>query len=225
VSSGFEVSTAPELLANAAVLLSGFVWFCYIGLEVSAASWTTTYLKKAGFEEKQASVIFSLFWVAMMLGRFAASQAVTTEIGRVTIQIAAVAAALFILVMTLQTPRAVGAACVILLGLCFAPMFPTTVGLRFAKFQPHLYGSVFAIIFAIGLLGSSVVPAAIGAVSSRATIRRLPNHGWGSNCDTTRRKLNCPVSKLCRSSKRLPPFWSRTGSGLLSALGVTGTRL
>ena len=44
-------------------------------------------------------------------------------------------------------------------------------GVTFARFNPSLYGSVFAIIFSLGLLGSSIVPAAIGAVSEKYSIR------------------------------------------------------
>ena len=50
-------------------------------------------------------------------------------------------------------------------GLFLAPIFPTTVGLTLAKFNPSIYGTVFAIMFPIGLLGPTLVPAAIGSVS------------------------------------------------------------
>ena len=39
-----------------------------------------------------------------------------------------------------------------LTGLAFAPIFPTIVGVTFAKFDASQYGSIFGIIFAIGLL-------------------------------------------------------------------------
>ncbi len=169
-SSGFELSTAVMLTGNVAVWIAALCLFCYIGLEVSMASWTTTYLRNVGWNEKRSGLLFSAFWVAMMVGRLATSRFVTTEIGRPTIQAVVGVAAVFILVMTLTRRRAVGAVCVVLLGFCFAPVFPTTVGLTFARFDPALYGSVFALIFAVGLLGSSVVPAAIGAVSQRKSI-------------------------------------------------------
>ena len=162
ISSGFEF---------AVVLLSGLLLFCYIGLEVSAASWTTTHLKHAGFDEKRAALVFSLFWVAMMVSRLAASQWMTTAIGQAAIQACALASALALLLMTFRTARWVAAASVIFLGLVFAPLFPTIAGVTFARFNPSLYGSVFAIIFSLGLLGSSIVPAAIGAVSEKHSIR------------------------------------------------------
>jgi MFS transporter, FHS family, glucose/mannose:H+ symporter len=171
VSSGFELSAAVQLAGNTAVWIAALCLFCYIGLEVSMASWTTTYLRNVGWNEKRSTLLFSLFWVAMMAGRLATSRFVTTEVGRTTIQVVVLAAAALILVMTMTSRRGVGAVCVILLGLCFAPIFPTTVGLTFARFEPALYGSVFALIFAVGLLGSSVVPAAIGSISKQKSIR------------------------------------------------------
>ncbi|MCP5114049.1 MAG: MFS transporter [bacterium] len=170
VSSGFELSTAVDLTGNTAVWIAALCLFCYIGLEVSMASWTTTYLRDVGWNEKRSGLLFSAFWVAMMIGRLATSRFVTTEIGRATIQTVVCVAATLILVMTLTRRRGVGAFCVVLLGFCFAPIFPTTVGLTFARFEPALYGSVFALIFAVGLAGSSVVPAAIGSVSKQRSI-------------------------------------------------------
>ncbi len=171
VASGFALSTAVELIGNATVWIAALCLFCYIGLEVSMASWTTTYLSDAGWSDKRSALLFSLFWVAMMAGRLATSRFVTTQIGRATIEVVVIVAAALILLMTFTRRRRVGAVSVILLGLCFAPIFPTTVGLTFAQFDPGLYGSVFALIFAMGLLGSSIVPAAIGAISERKSIR------------------------------------------------------
>ena len=50
------------------------------------------------------------------------------------------------------------------IGLVFAPMFPTIVGYTFARFDSSFYGSIFGIIFSIGLLGS-FLPRIIGALS------------------------------------------------------------
>ena len=171
LSNGFDLMVALGLLSSFVVLLAGLVLFCYIGLEVSAASWTTTYLKEAGFDEKRASVIFSLFWVAMMLSRLAASQWMTTELGKAAVLSASFASALILLLMTLRGGKVTAAVSVVTLGVFFAPLFPTIVGLTFARFNPSLYGTVFAIIFAVGLLGSSLVPPAVGSVSQKRGIR------------------------------------------------------
>ncbi len=57
-------------------------------------------------------------------------------------------------------------------GLAFAPCFPTTVGVTFAKFSPEVYGSIFGIIFAVGLLGAVIIPKAIGNMASGSSVQK-----------------------------------------------------
>lgn len=169
-SSGANFSTMLSLLSNPTVLLAGFILFCYSGLEVSSASWTTTYLKKVGFTESSASIVFSLFWVAMIIGRVITSQFVTTAIGKATLQAVALAAAAALLLMTLTMNRVLAASLTILLGFFYAAIFPTTVGLTHSRTGGANFGSVFAIMFAIALLGPSTVPALIGYASKTRSI-------------------------------------------------------
>ena len=61
---------------------------------------------------------------------------------------------------------------VICTGLAFAPIFPTVVGVTFAKFDPSLYGSIFGIIFAVGLLGGTFVPKFIGNLSVGSSVQQ-----------------------------------------------------
>jgi fucose permease len=171
VASSYDLSSALALIHNPTALIAGLILFCYIGLEVSSATWTTTYLKNVGYSESKSSLVFSLFWVAMIVGRLIASQTVTTSIGKHIIASAALlaAAGLFILIVTKN--RVLAGLVVILLGLCYAPIFPTTVGVTFSRFDPSMYGSVFALMFAIGLLGPSIIPALIGHFSKTRSIR------------------------------------------------------
>jgi fucose permease len=59
-----------------------------------------------------------------------------------------------------------------LTGLVFAPIFPTIVGVTFARFEPRLYGSIFGIIFPVGLLGATFVPKIVGSLSVGATVQQ-----------------------------------------------------
>ena len=64
------------------------------------------------------------------------------------------------------TSKGAATVCVILLGLLFAPMFPTIAGLMFARVAGEVAGTGFSIIFAVGLLGAIFVPAWMGSISS-----------------------------------------------------------
>lgn len=77
-----------------------------------------------------------------------------------------------IAVMVLTTSPALAATAVLIAGLALAPMFPTIVGVTFAQYEPRLYGSIFGIIFAIGLLGPTVLLKLIGHFSVEAGVQR-----------------------------------------------------
>jgi fucose permease len=120
-----------------------------------------------------AGFVLSLFGVAMMAGRFGTSMIKNlTGIGVRLIAAASAVAMGAILLMTLTHNPAVAVAAVMLTGLVFAPIFPTIVGVTFAKFDPSLYGSIFGIIFPIGLLGATFVPKIVGNLSVGATVQQ-----------------------------------------------------
>jgi ABC-type Fe3+-siderophore transport system permease subunit len=51
-------------------------------------------------------------------------------------------------------------------------MFPTIVGVTFSKFDAGLYGSIFGIIFSVGLLGPTFLPFVIGKLSVGRSIQQ-----------------------------------------------------
>lgn len=160
------------LLANPVIIVSALALFCYIGLEVSMGGWITTYATGQGFSAKGSSMILSSFWIGLMVARLAASQAVTPSNGVMAITVLAVVAAVMIGLMTATKSKQTAGLFVILTGLAFGPLFPTIVGITFSKIDPSLYGSAFGIIFAVGLLGGSTIPAAIGYYAKGKTIQK-----------------------------------------------------
>jgi len=181
--AGFVLADAVALLAKPAVLVAALVLFCYISLESSFCNWLPAFGKEViskarpGISSDAADAsgqrLLSLFAVAMMVGRLAASQiSAITEYGSWFIAGAAVVAAVVIMAMTVSKSTLQAQALAILAGLFFAPCFPTTVGVTFAKFSPEIYGSVFGIIFAIGLAGAVIVPKAIGNLAKGSSVQK-----------------------------------------------------
>ncbi|UCE98845.1 MAG: MFS transporter [Planctomycetota bacterium] len=181
--AGFVISDAFALLAKPAVLVAALVLFCYISLESSFCNWLPSFGKEvisaaspdanADVVDASAQCLLSLFAVAMMAGRLIASQIpAITEYGSFFIAGAALISALIILTMTVTKSVQQAKILAILAGLAFAPCFPTTVGVTFAKFSPEIYGSVFGIIFAIGLLGAVIVPKAIGNLAKGSSVQK-----------------------------------------------------
>jgi fucose permease len=176
------IGDVVALLSKPAVLIAALVLFFYIAMEASFCNWIAPYGKEIiskDFPEMAGDVVdaaaqrmLSVFAVAMMVGRLIASQIqFITVHGDLIIAGAALVAGVIILGMT-KSGAIWTSALVACAGLAFAPCFPTTVGVTFAKFEPAVYGSVFGIIFAVGLLGAVIVPKAIGNYAKGSSVKR-----------------------------------------------------
>jgi len=160
------------LLANPAIIVAGLALFCYVGLEVSMGGWISTYAANQGFDARGANMVLSSFWIGLMIARLIATVVVTSANGVWVVSVLALAVAVVVGLMIAAKSRNVAALLVFLAGLCFGPIFPTIVGVTFAKIDPSIYGSAFGIIFAVGLLGGSTLPAAIGMYSQGKPIKK-----------------------------------------------------
>jgi len=183
VKAGFAISQAVGLLAEPAVLIAAFALFCYISLEVSFCNWIPPFGKEVitkenpeaeeGAADASAQRMLSVFAIAMMAGRVIAGFIPQiTNVGGWVIAGAAVAATLIILAMTVAKKSSMAWILAALAGLAFAPCFPTTVGVVFSQFTPNVYGSIFGIIFAIGLAGAVIVPKAIGNMAKGSSVQK-----------------------------------------------------
>jgi fucose permease len=183
VPAGFAISDAVALLREPAVLVAALALFCYISLESSFCNWLPPYGKEvitaakpdtdAGIVDASSQRMLSAFAVAMMVGRLIASQIPSiTAYGSYIVAGAALLTGIVILSMMVVKNVSQVWLLAILAGLFFSPCFPTTVGITFAKFKPQIYGSVFGIIFAVGLLGAAIVPKAIGNLAKGSSVQK-----------------------------------------------------
>ncbi|MBZ0257745.1 MFS transporter [bacterium] len=168
----FSVEAAGGLITDPTIILCALSLMCYIALEVSMAGWITTFMTSVGATDTQASTNLSFFSIAIMVGRLAAA----LVIGKMFVLsgpsgpwfVLGLSAVSAVVLFAMKGINSKGAAsiCVILLGLLFAPIFPTIAGLMFARVSGDVAGTGFSIIFAVGLLGAIFVPAWMGAISS-----------------------------------------------------------
>jgi len=181
VKAGFALGDAVALLKEPVVLVAALGLFCYISLESSFCNWLPPYAKEVisrdlpnaetGLVDATAQRMLSAFAVAMMAGRLVSSQiSAITSYGSWFIAGAALIAAVVIFAMTRSGAIWTGALAVCA-GLVFAPCFPTIVGVTYAK-HPTNFGSVFGIIFAVGLAGAVIIPKAIGNLSKGSTLQK-----------------------------------------------------
>jgi FHS family glucose/mannose:H+ symporter-like MFS transporter len=170
-AGGFDWSEARRVALDPAVILLAWVLFFYSALEISTAGWIRTYLEKDFQASARSSqIILTSFWVAMMLGRLAASQVVKRLRGPSLVLGASVAATLGLVLMAVAPSVAVATAGIIICGLSFAPVFPTTAGTASTYFS-KLFGTVFGILMTLALLSGAVVPPAVGYVAQQTTVR------------------------------------------------------
>lgn len=183
VEAGFVLSDAFALLAKPAAIVAALVLFCYIALESSFCNWLPLFGKEviskakpdldANTADASAQRLLSVFAIAMMVGRLLASVIPAIETHGVWFIVGcAFIAALIIVAMILAKKGRSAWILSALAGLVFGPIFPTTVGVTFPKFSDKVQGSLFGIIFAIGLLGAVIVPKAIGNLSKGSSIQR-----------------------------------------------------
>lgn len=180
-AQGFTLASAFALLRQPVTIVAALVLFCYIALESSFTNWLAPFGKEViskaqpGMPTAQldasAARMLSAFAIAMMVGRLITGLTAITNAGGWLIAGSAVIAAIVILVMTGVSGSGAAFALAAISGLVFAPAFPTTVGVTFGKFGGGS-GSLFGIIFAVGLLGAVIVPKAIGNMAKGASIQK-----------------------------------------------------
>ncbi len=170
-AGGFDWNEAKRMAVNPAIILLAWVLFFYSAIEISTAGWIRTYLEKEFQASAQSSkMILTSFWVAMMLGRLAASQVVKKMRGPSLVLGAGVGATVGLALMALAPNVATAAAAVLLCGLAYAPVFPTTAGTASTYFA-KLFGTVFGMLMTLALFSGTVVPPAVGYLAQQVNIR------------------------------------------------------
>lgn len=167
----FSGKAAAALITNPTIILCALALVCYIALEVSMTGWITTYMTSVGADETTASRVLSYFSIAIMVGRLAAAFIIggmlnLGESGMWFIAILALLIAVVTFYMKNVNTQGLATTMVILIGLLFAPCFPTIAGLMFARIEGAVAGTGFSLIFSIGLLGAIFVPAWMGSIAS-----------------------------------------------------------
>ncbi len=181
--AGFAVTDAVALLGKPVVLVAALMLFCYTSLETSFCNWLPPFGKEvigrarpetdSNVVDASAQRLLSLFAIAMMAGRLAASQIpVITEYGSWFIALCALVAALTLLGMTVSKSPLHAQVAAIVGGLALAPVFPTMAGVTFSKFTPEVYGSIIGIMFTLGFLGASIAPRMIGSLAKGSSVQK-----------------------------------------------------
>lgn len=170
-ASGFDWKEARRAAFDPAVINLSWVLFFYSALEISTGGWLRTYLEQEFRVSAPTSRwLLTIFWTALMLGRLAASRIVKKVRGSRLVLQASAGAVVGLVLIALARDKWVATAGIVVCGLSFAPVFPTTAGTASTYFPKH-FGTVFGIMMSTGLIGGLVLPAAVGYVAKASTVR------------------------------------------------------
>jgi fucose permease len=182
IEAGFDLANALLLLKDPTVLFAGLTLFFYVGMESSFINWLpkigSEVLESAGetpddTTEARSMKVLSIFAVFLMIGRLIASQipSITAQ-GEWYIIGASVLSAGIIVALKQTTSLTITRILAAAAGFAFAPIFPTTVGITFAQYDQHVYGSIFGILGAIGLFGAVVGPKSLGVLAQNSSVQK-----------------------------------------------------
>ncbi len=168
---GFDWREVRRLARDPAVIILALVLFFYSAVEISTAGWSRTFLERdLHVQPQRSAVILTMFWVAMMVGRLAASQVVKWVRGPRLLIGAALGAVCGLFVVIMAHSALVATVGIVICGLTYAPVFPTTAGTASTYF-PKLFATLFGMLMAVGLSAGVILPPAIGYVAKIATVR------------------------------------------------------
>jgi fucose permease len=168
---GLNWAEVRKAIFNKSILLLAVVILLYSSLEVSTGGWLRTYFEQEfSTSARTSGFVLAAFFASMMVGRLLASEITRKIRGSLVVAACAGGAVIALAVMALGWNIGTTIAAAIVCGLCYAPIFPTTIGIA-SKFFPEIFGTIFGLLMAAGFTGSMLLPAAIGYVSKASTVK------------------------------------------------------
>ena len=169
---GFPLAQAAAIIRSPLLWLCGALLFFQSGNEFTVGGWITSYLEEViGVTARAASFLLAAYWAAIMLGRLV-SVRIVDRVGKGRLVLAGAAVAWIAALLVAWSPTAAAAqAGVVLLGLGFAAIFPTTLAVIGEAF-PRFSGTAFSVLFVIALAGGMTAPWVTGNVAHTHGLER-----------------------------------------------------
>lgn len=155
------------LRADSGVLIYfALMLFLYVGVENTVGGWIATYVFRYNeMALANASILVSVFWLALLTGRWIGSQALKSVDERLVLLPCVAIALLAVLTLLKPHGRAEVIAAVTVAGLGFGPVFPVGVSRMLARVtDTRNTGWVFATTAS----GGAVLPWLTGLISTKA---------------------------------------------------------
>lgn len=169
-TSGASILESAKALKYPGVLVFGFLLFFESGNEAAMTGWMTTWAGDMGATVRVATLLLALYQGMMMLGRIMAAPILKWVSNTRMVSMSVGAAIISVIVLVSAHSLSVLVIAAALIGLAFAPIYPTVLALAGDRYQ-RFAGTVFGIMFTIGLAGGMAYPWAIGHASQTGGLR------------------------------------------------------
>ncbi len=164
-AAGFPVAQALGLLRDPLILVLAVLLFFQSGNEITTSGWLTSFaVERLGASPGGASFYLSMFWGALILGRFAASWALQRFPPAAVVQVGALGSAVSLGLLLGFGGSLSGYLYSGLTGLFMALIFPTVIGHASSRY-PALSGTVIGVLMSVALTGGMLAPWAAGLLA------------------------------------------------------------
>jgi FHS family glucose/mannose:H+ symporter-like MFS transporter len=172
LQQGFPLSQVSRIMKNPVLWLCGFLLFFQSGNEFTLGGWISTYLHESfGLTPKTASFILAGYWAAIMAGRLLSSRIVKVWRNQTIILLSALVSLAAAVLIVVAPSGFLAASGVIVIGLGFAAIFPTTLAVVGEAF-PQFSGTAFSFVFVIALMGGMTSPWLTGKIAHASTLQQ-----------------------------------------------------
>jgi fucose permease len=154
--------------------LSFLTFFFYSALEISTSLWCGTYLIACGFKPEIGAFIVSLMFASVMIGRIASGFFAIKFTDHRLIYAGIAIVSVGCLILSIPLPLNLQPACICLLGLGCAPVYPSLIHATPARFGESLSSQAISIQLAGSYIGSILMPPAFGLVAAKFTVHLWP---------------------------------------------------
>lgn len=169
---GFPLSQATKVIRHPLLWLCGFLLFFQSGNEFTIGGWISTYLNEYfHLTPMMASIILAGYWAAIMSGRLASIKIVKIFKNEKLVFVSAFLSLIGAIMIVTSSSKTIACLGVVLIGLGFAAIFPTTLAVVGGVF-PAFSGTAFSFIFVIALAGGMIFPWLTGKIAQAYSIRQ-----------------------------------------------------
>jgi len=163
--SRFRLAESGKALSNPLVIQLALCFFLYVGLESCLGTWSRPTVRALwGVGAPHDQLILSGYWGSLAVGRSVAGTVLRRVPSQTMVIWACLGACLGLAGFSHAPNLTVACASLWLTGMCFAPIFPSSLGTTGSVFKRYT-GTIFSVVIAAGTLGQTILTPAVGRVA------------------------------------------------------------